>query len=292
MCIVAIKDIPQECTLFTIPRDAIINVETSGLPKKLPKVFDPPIEEEEDEDDGNEPLDSWGSLILVMLYEYLQGDASRWKPYFDILPTTFDTPIFWTEDELEELKGTCLTPEKIGKKESDDMLRTRIVPVVLENASVFYAEGAPQLSEEELLTLAHRIGSTIMAYAFDLDNKEEQSDDEEDGWVEDHDGQTMLGMVPMADVLNANADFNVSIWSIAFYANLTNGPRHTLTTERVLRFWGFDPMSSLEPKSSTITGHFLLQSFFEDTAMSPPSTEDTTWSKFHGSSSDQLSVLS
>jgi SET domain-containing protein 6 len=146
-----------------------------------------------------------------MLYEYLQGEASRWKPYFDILPTTFDTPIFWTETELEELKGTCLTPEKIGKNKSDDMLRTRIIPVVLENASVFYAEGAPQLGEEELLTLAHRIGSTIMAYAFDLDNKEEQSDDEEDGWVEDHDGQTMLGMVPMADVLNANADFNVSL---------------------------------------------------------------------------------
>jgi SET domain-containing protein 6 len=153
-----------------------------------------------------------------MLYEYLQGDASRWKPYFDILPTTFDTPIFWTEVELQELKGTCLTLEKIGKKESDDMLRNRIIPVVLENASVFYAEGAPQLSKEELLTLAHRIGSTIMAYAFDLDNKEEQSDDEEDGWVEDHDGQTMLGMVPMADVLNANADFNVSLRFVIFYA--------------------------------------------------------------------------
>jgi hypothetical protein len=226
-----------------------------------------------------------------MLYEYLQGDASRWKPYFDILPTTFDTPIFWTEAELQELKGTCLTSEKIGKKESDDMLRTRIIPVVLENASIFYAEGAPQLSEEELLTLAHRIGSTIMAYAFDLDNKEEQSDDEEDGWVEDHDGQTMLGMVPMADVLNANADFNVSLHSFLFYASPSNRCRHTSTMERASKCSDSDPTSSPEPRSSTTMGHCLPQSFLGGMATSLPSTEDMMSSSYPGNSSDQLSPL-
>jgi SET domain-containing protein 6 len=203
---VAINDIPPEATLFTIPRDAIINTETSELVKKLPGAFDTP---EDENDEEFEPLDSWGSLILVMLYEYLQGEASKWKPYFDVLPRTFDTPIFWTEAELEELRGTCLTGEKIGKKESDDILRTRILPVILQNPVIFYTEDATQLSENDLLALAHRMGSTIMAYAFDLDNGNEQSDDEEDGWVEDHEGKTMLGMVPMADILNANADFNV-----------------------------------------------------------------------------------
>jgi SET domain-containing protein 6 len=148
-----------------------------------------------------------------MLYEYLQGDVSKWKPYFDVLPHSFDTPIFWTEAELKELEGTCLTAEKIGKQESDDMLRTRILPVVLQHSAIFYTNGATQLSEDELLALAHRMGSTIMAYAFDLDNSNEQSDDEDDGWVEDRDGKTMLGMVPMADILNANADFNVSTQS-------------------------------------------------------------------------------
>lgn len=154
-------------------------------------------------------MDSWESLILVMLYEYLQGDTSNWKPYFDVLPSAFDTPIFWSEDELKELKGTCLTPEKIGKEESDRMLRTRILHIVLQNPTIFYSEGATQLSEDELLAVAHRMGSTIMAYAFDLENGNEESDDEEDGWVEDREGRTMLGMVPMADILNANADFNV-----------------------------------------------------------------------------------
>jgi SET domain-containing protein 6 len=211
--LVAIKDIPQDTTIFTIPRDAIINTETSKLGKELPGVFDATVDEEEQD---MEPLDSWGSLILVMLYESLQGEASRWKPYFDVLPQTFDTPIFWNDSELEELEGTCLTAEKIGKQQSDDMLRTRILPIVLQNDSIFYPPDATKLSEDELLALAHRIGSTIMAYAFDLDNANEESDDEEDGWIEDRDGKTMLGMVPMADILNANADFNVS----AIYINV------------------------------------------------------------------------
>lgn len=206
--LVAIKDIPQDSILFTIPRDAVINVQTSELAKRLPDIFDESID---NEDEDSQPLDSWGSLILVLLYEYLQGKASRWKPYLDILPKSFDTPIFWSESELKELEGTCLTKEKIGKEESDDMLRSRILPIVLQNPSIFFPEGVPRLSEDELMSLAHHVGSTIMAYAFDLENDAEASDDEgEDGWVEDRDGKAMLGMVPMADMLNANAEFNVS----------------------------------------------------------------------------------
>jgi SET domain-containing protein 6 len=214
--LVTIKDVPRDTMLFSIPREAIINVETSELPKKLPEVFGEP-EEDGDEEKDSEPLDSWGSLILIMLYEHLQGEASKWKPYLDILPRTFDTPIFWTEDELKELRGTCLTEEKIGRKESDKILRSRILPVVTHHEDVFYTEGATQLSEDELLALAHRMGSTIMAYAFDLDNEKEDSDNEEEGWVEDRDGKSMLGMVPMADILNADAEFNVSMISASCY---------------------------------------------------------------------------
>jgi SET domain-containing protein 6 len=203
---VAIRDIPGDTTLFTIPRNAIINVETSDLSRKLPGVFDQP---DGDEDEEFEQQDPWTSLILVMLYEYLQGEKSSWKPYFDILPQTFDTPLFWSQSELKELEATCLTTEKIGKQESDDMLRTRVVKLVQANPLVFYREGTTHLDEYELLVLAHRMGSTVMAYAFDLDNANEESEDEEDGWVEDREGKTMLGMVPMADILNANAEFNV-----------------------------------------------------------------------------------
>ena len=182
---------------------------TSQLTSKIPKVFDTLTDGEAD--DENEPLDSWTSLILVMIYEYLQGDASRWKPYMDVLPTTFDTPIFWSDSEIKELQNTCLSTEKIGKQQSDEMLRSQVVPVVQQNPKVFYPDGARESGEEELLALAHRMGSTIMSYAFDLANEHEEEDEEEDGWVEDREGTTPLGMVPMADILNANAEFNAHV---------------------------------------------------------------------------------
>ncbi|CRK10355.1 hypothetical protein BN1723_017191, partial [Verticillium longisporum] len=246
--IIATRDIPEETTLFTIPRQAIINVLTSELPQKLPQVFDGSIDEM---DDNAEPLDSWGQLILVMLYEVLQGDASRWKPYFDILPQQFDTPIFWSDGELLELQGTSLTAEKIGKVESDAMFRSKILPIVQANPAIFYPEGAVQPTEDELLHLAHRMGSTIMAYAFDLENDNE-NENEEDGWVEDREGRTMLGMVPMADTLNANAEFNAhinhgeSLEATAIRADIKAG-------DQILNYYGPLPTSELLRRYGYVT---------------------------------------
>ncbi|KAI4674820.1 uncharacterized protein J4E84_010426 [Alternaria hordeiaustralica] len=248
--IIAKKDIPQDTTLFTIPRDLIISVETSELPGKLPEIFDAFVGGEGD--DEREPLDSWTSLILVMMYEHLQGDASRWKPYLDVLPRTFDTPIFWSEAELKELEGTCLSVDKIGKQQSDDMLRSRVVPVIEQNPTIFYSACASKLSGQELLELAHRMGSTIMSYAFDLDNKDEESENGEDGWVEDRDGTTPLGMVPMADILNANAEFN---------AHVNHGDSLEVTSLRftlpagseVLNYYGPLPTSELLRRYGYVT---------------------------------------
>lgn len=75
------------------------------------------------------------------------------------------------------------------------------------------------------------MGSLIMAYAFDLDKESENEEEEaegEDGWVEDKDN-TMLGMVPMADILNSDAEFNVGtktlLKSNGYGANMSS--RHT-----------------------------------------------------------------
>ena len=93
------------------------------------------------------------------------------------------------------------------------MFRGILLPAVRANASVF--QGSAALSDEQLVQLAHRMGSTIMAYAFDLENDEDRDEDEEDGWVEDRDGKAMMGMVPMADILNADAEFNVRCGSVS-----------------------------------------------------------------------------
>lgn len=218
--IIATADIPAETELFTIPRKSIISAENSDLAKKLPKLLttlgagDDEAAKDDDGDDDEAPEliempDPWLDLILVMVYEYLQGDASAWKPYFDVLPHEFDTLMFWESGELEQLQASVVR-ERIGKASADEMFQTKVLPVVREHQDVFYPSGAAVLEDDELVRLAHRMGSIIMAYAFDLDPEDDDEEDEEDGWVQDAEAMKKMGMVPMADMLNADAEFNVS----------------------------------------------------------------------------------
>lgn len=215
--IIATADIEPDTVLFTIPRDAIVCTASSALPAQLPDVFAPPEEqgastEGDGDDESPSAQDSWTRLILVMMYEHFRSPAgSRWQPYLDILPTAFDTPMFWTADELAELQASSVV-SRVGAAEAENMIAAKIIPVVRANEGVFFPAGrAP--SDEELMNLAGRIGSTIMAYAFDLEKDDDEGGEEEEGeeWVEDREGKTELGMVPMADVLNADADFNAHI---------------------------------------------------------------------------------
>jgi N-lysine methyltransferase SETD6 len=210
--LVAKSDIHADEVLFTIPRSAILSVQTSELARRLPQVFEDPDEpasaDEESNDDAVKPqkvLDPWASLILVMIYEHLQPQ-SNWKKYLDVLPEHFDTPMFWSEREMSELQASSMTA-KVGKDEADIMFSTKVIPIMREHSDLF--AGAAAMSDDDALQLAHRMGSTIMSYAFDLEN-EDENENEEDGWVEDREDKTLLGMVPMADILNADAEFNVS----------------------------------------------------------------------------------
>lgn len=210
-------DIPADTVLFTIPRVAILSTLTSDLGKRIPAIFADSTKGLEDADneadqDGDTPApDSWVSLILVLIYEYLQSDGSRWKPYLNVLPSNFDTLMFWSPSELAALQGSAVI-SKVGKDDAENMFRAKVLPVIQEHADIFYPEATPRLSEGHLITLAHQMGSTVMAYAFDLENDdddEEAAGDNEDGWTEDKDGKLLMGMVPMADMLNADAAFNV-----------------------------------------------------------------------------------
>ncbi|KAL1860651.1 hypothetical protein VTK73DRAFT_7225 [Phialemonium thermophilum] len=220
--ILATADIEPDTVLFTIPRKSILCVSTSELPSKLPDVFRTEEDDggdDEDDEGGDARQDSWTSLILVLIYEHLRGAASPWKPYLDVLPAAFDTPMFWDEGELAELQASPVR-RKVGRADADVMIRDKIVSVVRAHEDVFFAgTGATHLDDDALVALAHRMGSAIMAYAFDLEGEEgkdgqkngENDDEEDDEWEEDREGRTMLGMVPMADILNADAQFNAHI---------------------------------------------------------------------------------
>ncbi|KAH7220627.1 UV-endonuclease UvdE-domain-containing protein [Fusarium oxysporum] len=241
--IIALEDIPAETTLFTIPRKGIINVETSELPKKIPDAFDL----DKPDDDDAPGLDSWSSLILIMIYEYLQGESSKWKPYFDVLPSSFDTPMFWSDNELDQLQASHMR-HKIGKADAENMFQKTLLPIIRSNAEIF---NAGNKTDAELIEIAHRMGSTIMAYAFDLENDEEE-EEEADGWVEDRDGKSMMGMVPMADILNADAEFNAHVNHEEESLTVTS-LRPIKAGEEILNYYGPHPNSELLRRYGYVT---------------------------------------
>lgn len=260
---IATADIPPETELFTIPRSAIISVKTSELAQRLPELFkDLPDAETSNstQGDGNSNNDndhdratvdlptSWLNLILILLYESFHHSTSRWAPYLSVvpsMPSEFDTLMFWTQNELAELQASAM-PSKIGKDSANKMFKERIIPVVKKHADVFYPSNASQLSDGELLPRCHAIGSLIMSYAFDLQPEEDEDveDENEDGWVEDQAKPSTMGMVPMADMLNADAEFNAHL-SHGDDALTMTSLREIKAGEEILNYYGPLPNGEL-----------------------------------------------
>ncbi|KAJ5933505.1 hypothetical protein N7454_005834 [Penicillium verhagenii] len=201
--VVARANIEEGEELFSIPRSLILAVQNSELKSLLPQDV--------------EALGPWLSLMLVMLYEYLRGGQSKWAPYFRVLPSRFDTLMFWSDEELRELQGSAIL-DKIGKSSANDSILQSIAPIVRSNPALFPPVNGLASYEGDagiaaLLDLAHTMGSLIMAYAFDIENGEDDDDEEggdgdESFMSDDEDEQHPKGMVPLADLLNADADRN------------------------------------------------------------------------------------
>ncbi|CAK0754341.1 hypothetical protein CVIRNUC_002290 [Coccomyxa viridis] len=47
-------------------------------------------------------------VMLFLLVEKLRGEDSMWSPWLNLLPASFDTPLHFTESQLQELQGTTL----------------------------------------------------------------------------------------------------------------------------------------------------------------------------------------
>lgn len=193
--IVATEDLAEDEELFSIPRSSILTSETSSVTTSLRKGIW----------EGQE--DPWILLIFAMVLEHLKDSDSQWKPYFDILPEKFDTPMFWTDTELTFLEGSAVI-DKIGRAGADKMFQEQLLPAI--GQAMASLKLPNPRSNDELLALCHRMGSTIMAYAFDLEEPLDQPVNPEDGWEEDEQDADIIpkGMVPLADMLNADADRN------------------------------------------------------------------------------------
>ncbi|KAK9863477.1 hypothetical protein WJX84_001825 [Apatococcus fuscideae] len=53
-------------------------------------------------------MDERELIIFALMTERLKGSKSPWEPWISALPNTFDTPAYYSDVELEELKGTNL----------------------------------------------------------------------------------------------------------------------------------------------------------------------------------------
>jgi SET domain-containing protein 6 len=210
--LVASSDIEEGEELFSIPRNIILTVQNSRLNNHIPQEL--------------AELGPWLSLILVMIHENLLRDQSIWKQYFHVLPTEFDTLMFWTGQELSSLQASAIL-DKIGKQEAEQSILETLLPVVRSHAHLF--PPTPEIPSfdgdagaKSLLQMAHRMGSLIMAYAFDIEKGEDEEETGEDGYLTDDEDQLPKGMVPLADLLNADADRNnVSLYRSAVHVKLT-----------------------------------------------------------------------
>lgn len=174
--------------LFKLPRSSkVILGLDSEVASQYPDVFKS-IDE-----------DPWLSTTAIMMYESSLGSQSHWKPYFDVLPESFDTLIFWRDDELFELQASAVV-DKIGKVSAEENFTSILLPVIKQLPLL------SALDDKQLLELYHRMGSTIMAYAFDVEPSPSTLNADEEGYVSDEDEEQLPKcMVPLADMLNADA---------------------------------------------------------------------------------------
>ncbi|KAG8773207.1 hypothetical protein FRC16_005452, partial [Serendipita sp. 398] len=63
------------------------------------------------------------------MWEESRGSNSPWSGYLQDMPTSFDTLMFWTQQELEELQGSTIR-DKIGKEEAEKDYHEKVLPIL------------------------------------------------------------------------------------------------------------------------------------------------------------------
>ncbi|ETN45542.1 uncharacterized protein HMPREF1541_09374 [Cyphellophora europaea CBS 101466] len=193
--VVAVQDIAEDELICQTPLSAVLAHSSSDIP---PHALIGTVDSGE-----------WLPLIVTIIYEYLLDTDSEWYPYFQVLPTHFDTLMHWTDTELEYLQASAVVG-KIGKAEAEAQWET-MIDTMLVNEDLFPTDGADlETRTAELVKLCHMAGSLIQAYAFDI--VDEQGSDTESGdseeFKEDDEDDPVKALVPFADMFNADADRN------------------------------------------------------------------------------------
>ncbi|KAJ6498807.1 SET domain-containing protein [Mycena sanguinolenta] len=189
---VALKDIPEGYVLFQIPRDILLSTETSTLPGLIGL----------DRWRETKMHIGWVGLIICMMWETAQGPKSKWSGYLDSLPKTFDTPMFWSDVELAELKGTSVV-DKLGKADAEQDYTQKLLPLVQSRPDIFPPETVPI---HYTLEIYHVMGSRILSRSFDVEKDESEDDTETDGAANTSLGSAMDVDLPQEETESATGD--------------------------------------------------------------------------------------
>lgn len=84
---------------------------------------------------------TWKELLpLFLIYEY-NNPESFWRPYLDLLPKHVHTPLFWSDEELEELRGTRLYEITLSRRvRLDRQYEKDVVPLLDEFRAILKPE--------------------------------------------------------------------------------------------------------------------------------------------------------
>ncbi|EGC32310.1 hypothetical protein DICPUDRAFT_155733 [Dictyostelium purpureum] len=166
--IVAKKSIKKQDKLISIPKDIIMS-NIGGYPKKIPKEI-----YEQVQSIGLSPT----NLQAVFIMYSKLNEKSFWHPYVTVLPESFSTSLYFSDNELDELQASQLKEFTIIRKDGIERhyesTFSRLSKLVPEFSNL-------ALYNQELFTWAL---SCVWSRAFSLA--------ENDG-----------GMVPLADMFNA-----------------------------------------------------------------------------------------
>ncbi|WWC66985.1 uncharacterized protein I206_100892 [Kwoniella pini CBS 10737] len=186
---VALDNVPEDIPLFHVPDSLILSPYTSELSKHLSQ------EEWERIDRG------WDRLILVMMWESGRGKDSPWSSYLSNMPSEFDTPMMWNEEERKELVGTDIE-DRIGREDAEKEYSEYLLPIIQAHPNLF-----PPDSTDHSLESFHIQGSRILSRSFTVPSsrfgESTIRDDSDLSDDEDEEGEQIVVMIPFADMLNA-----------------------------------------------------------------------------------------
>lgn len=269
--VMAACDIAEDDILFSIPRHALLNVESCSLVENVPQIKETLL-----------AAGQWDALVAVLIYEW--KSASRWLPYLEVLPLKetghkLNQLMFWLQDELNKLLPS-LVVSRVGRDAALEMYERYV--------KLAQTYDLPSVTLEEFDVAA----TVIQSYSFDVEKAgadgSESEDDESDEEGESVAASLFLkSMVPLADTLNADTKlhnaslvYSDDILQMRAVKNIAKGDQIYNTysdhpNAELLRRYGYVETSGSAHDFGEISLATIVEYFSERSSLSKDTLDET-----------------